>query len=352
MAVEADPDQADRQAARWIARVAQARRRAARQRQAAALDLSLDDTERLTDRIRLTVAAHLRQLVEAIFHDLKHQATRLAVDAGHDAANFWSASAGDIVERLRDAGMLHDAPWVAEIVAQAHQRLIAAALPSEHGGDAPSLLVRLSEAPDRIVAVAARAVLAAADHGGERPSTLTAQTHHALVWAVAAAMRDRDHPAADRALAQAAERVLAARDESEPFGAAALRLAMAIDARPAELPDLLLESLSDRQLGLFVAFLSHALGFGDRDMREIVLEPEGDRLWLALRALDLDRVTIARIGWSLSEADRRRDIEAFADGLDDVMSIAARDAAEALAILKLPAPFRAAIDRFDGTARR
>jgi len=172
------------------------------------------------------------------------------------------------------------------------------------------------------------------------------------VWAVAAAMRAGTIATADRALAQAAERMLDARDESERFGVPALRLAAAIDARASELPDLLLESLSDRQLGLFIAFLAHALGLDDRDIREIVLEPEGDRLWLALRALDLNRATIARIGWALSEADRRRDVEAFADGLDALMAIPAAEAAEALAMLKLPRAFRRAIDRLDGAAPR
>ncbi len=89
-----------------------------------------------------------------------------------------------------------------------------------------------------------------------------------------AALRDGDDPAWDRALAQAVERVLAARDDGERPGLPAMRLAAAIDARSGELPDLLLESLSDRQLGLFVALLTHALGIEHDMVREIVLEPK------------------------------------------------------------------------------
>ena len=354
MAVDPDPYQAD-----LFARVAQARRRASRRQRAAVAELGLDEDARLSDQIRLALVARLNGLIEAIARDLKHQATRLAGDSGHDAADPWPALPSDIVQRLHMAGQLHDARLVEELLAQLRQRLIADVLPTENmGGDGPSLLVRLTEAPDRIVAAAARAVLAAesreqaAAGQGEGHSLLSAETQKRLVWAVAAAMRAGTIATADRALAQAAERMLDARDESERFGVPALRLAAAIDARASELPDLLLESLSDRQLGLFIAFLAHALGLDDRDIREIVLEPEGDRLWLALRALDLNRATIARIGWALSEADRRRDVEAFADGLDALMAIPAAEAAEALAMLKLPRAFRRAIDRLDGAAPR
>lgn len=359
MAVEPDPYQADPPAASLFARVAQARGRAARRHRAAVAELGLDEVARLTDQIRLAVATRLRGLVEAVARDLKHQATRLAADAGHDRADPWPARTSDIIMRLHGVGALHDAALVEELVAQAHQRLIADALPNETmGGDAPSLLVRLTEAPDRIVATAARAVLAAESHAqapagrGEDYAILSAEAQERLIWMVAAAMRAGHHPASDRALAQAAERMRDARDEAACFGASALRLAMAIDARASELPALLLECLSDRQLGLFIALLAHALRLDDRDVREIVLEPEGDRLWLALRALDLNRATIARIGWALSEADRRRDVEGFADGLDAVMAIPASDAAEALALLKLPRAFRTAIDRLDGTLPR
>ncbi|WP_440979686.1 hypothetical protein ACQHGV_05150 [Sphingomonas pseudosanguinis] len=359
MAVEPDPYQADPPAASLFARVAQARSRAARRRQAALVELGLDEAARLSDQIRLAVGTRLRGLVEAVARDLKHQASRLVADAGHDQADAWPATASDIVARLQTAGLLHDPILVDELVAQAQQRLIADSLPSETmGGDAPSLLVRLTEAPDRIVATAARAVLAAEGHAqapaghAEDYAILSHRAQERLIWMVAAAMRADHRPAADRALAQAAERMLHARDEGACFGAPALRLATAIDARPSELPVLLLECLSDRQLGLFIALLAHALRLDDRDVREIVLEPDGDRLWLALRALDLNRATIARIGWAISEADRRRDVERFADGLDAVMAIAATDATEALALLNLPRAFRTAIDRLDGTLPR
>ncbi|WP_433910307.1 hypothetical protein [Sphingomonas yabuuchiae] len=350
MAVEPDPDHASEwHAARLSDRVDAARARAAARRRGAVLDLGLDEDLRLTDQVRFEVTARLHLLVETIARDLLQQAERAMPEGtGH-------AAPGEVIGRLHRAGALADPALVDELVAQARQGLIARALPIESmAGDAPSLLVRLTEAPDRIVAAAARAVLVAEGQAREagEVASLPTRLHDRLVWTVAAALRGGDDPAWDGALAQAVERVLAAQDDGDRPGAAALRLAAAIDARPGELPDLLLESLSDRQLGLFVALLTHALGIDHAMVREIVLEPEGDRLWLALRALDQERPTIARIGLSLCEADRRRDVDGFAEALDAIMAVSAAAARRAIASLTLPAPFRAAIERLEGSERR
>jgi hypothetical protein len=62
-----------------------------------------------------------------------------------------------------------------------------------------------------------------------------------------------------------------------------------------------------------------------------------------LRALEVDRASIARIGLALSEADPRRDIDAFADGLDDIAATPAPDARAALASMLLHPDYRAAM---------
>ena len=74
-----------------------------------------------------------------------------------------------------------------------------------------------------------------------------------------------------------------------------------------------------------------------------MIEPRGERLWPALRAVGLDRPSIARIALSLADADPRRDIEQFADQLDDIAAIDAEAARVALAPLSLPRSFRCAI---------
>lgn len=355
MAVALDPfDAPDWQPARLSERVATARARAAARRQGAVADLRLDDDSRLTDQLRFHVQARLDALVTTTANDLLVQAKRLS-PSGESVPPPLPLS--DVTRRLRHAGVLSDPDLLSELLAQVRQQLLAEALPiGTLTSDAPSLLVRLSEAPDRIVATSARAVLAA--EGRMRTVAidgaaigLPVALRRTLVWSIAAALRHDDDGDFDLALAQAAERVLAAQGDADRPGAAMTRLAEAIDARAVELPDLLLESLSDRQLGLFVALLAHASGIGHEDIREIVLEPEGDRLWLVLRALDLGRAAIARIGLSLAEAESRRDIDAFADALDAILAIPAERARAAIASLGLPQAFRDAIVRLGGTGR-
>ena len=149
--------------------------------------------------------------------------------------------------------------------------------------------------------------------------------------------------ASDQAITDAALRSLSAHDEGDRPEAVATRLAAAIDARPEELASLLVESLGDRRLSLFVAVLALAIGVDFDQARAITLEPEGDRLWLALRAANLDRPTIARIGLALSDADPRRDIEDFADALDAIAAVPVAEARAALASLALHRDFRAAM---------
>jgi hypothetical protein len=179
---------------------------------------------------------------------------------------------------------------------------------------------------------------------------LPAELHHRLVWWVAAALRERaaqdaegNVDALDRALSDAAQRSLAAYDEGDRLEAAAMRFAAAIDAQPGELPELLVESLGDRRIVLFTALLAHAMGVGYPLARDIVLDTDADRLWLAFRALDLTRDTIAKVGYALCEADPRRDLEAFADTLDAIAAIGAIEARNALAPMKLHPDYRAAV---------
>lgn len=187
--------------------------------------------------------------------------------------------------------------------------------------------------------------------GGALAGTdLPAELHHKLVWLVAAALRERHAAMAgdaidtlDRALSEAAHRSLAAHDEGDRVEAAAMRLAAAIDAQPRELPEMLNEALGDRRVALFTALIAHALGLRHEIARELVFDPAGDRLWLALRAIDLPRTAIARIGYALSEADPRRDLESFADALDAIMGIAPDTARAALAPLRLDADYRSAM---------
>jgi hypothetical protein len=94
---------------------------------------------------------------------------------------------------------------------------------------------------------------------------------------------------------------------------------------------------------LFAAVLAHALRIDFYAVRAMTLDSASERLWVALRALDFDRAAVARLGVALSEADPRRDVEAFADQLDMIMAVGADEARAAIAPLALPADYRAAL---------
>ena len=323
-------------------------------------DLFLADEGRLDDRVRARVNDALTRLVEGIATDLRRHAARVLAGSGDTARAEAVLGGRDVIARLTRAGLLRDVDLLDELIARVRMDVIAEALPTAHAApDAPSLLVRLTEVPDTVVAKAASALLmaqnrrqAANGNGTAEPAMLAADVQHRLVWRVAAALRERDDAAADRAIAQAAVRSLAAYDEGDRPEALAMRLAAAIDARPAELGPLLIEALGSRNLQLFAGALAHALGLDQDQLRAMVVEPEGERLWLALRAVALDRSTIAHVALVLSEADPQRDIEGFADRLDAIAAVPADEAASALAPFALDRDFRAAVAALARSERR
>ena len=318
-------------------------------------DVFLHDDARLDEQTRVALARLLNETIGGIESELRRQAARLLA-ARVGTAKAEALLTGDrAAERLTAAGLLRDEALLEGLIAHVRHDLIAAALPVAPNGhaaepDEASLLVRLAAVPDRVVAAAARALLVADSRAGV---TLSAELQHRLTWWVAAAIRPAaDDADTDRAVAEAAVRSLGAHDEGERREAIAMRLASAIDARPDELSPLLLEALGDRRLSLFVAVLAQAAGLDFSQAQALVLEPEGERLWFALRAVQLDRPTIARIALALSDADPRRDIEAFADELDRIAAIDPAEARLALAPETLDPDFRAAIRALARTGRR
>ena len=327
-------------------RAARARSRADARLLGAIDDLFLPDEARLSERTRVALAQLLSRTIGGVETELRRQAARLLAAKGAtakaEALLGGVAQSGGAAERLMAAGLLRDEALIELLLARVQHRAVADALPVAVGAQhEASLLVRLAAVPDRVIAGAARALLVA---DSAETVVLPAALQQRLVWMVAAAIRpaveDFD---ADRAIAEAAWRSLGAHDEAESADAVATRLAVAIDARPEELRPLLLEALGDRRLSLFIAVLAHAAGLDFAHAQALVLEPEGERLWLTLRAGRLDRTTIAQIALSLSDADPRRDIEAFADRLDAIAAVDPVEARLALAPETLAPAFRGAI---------
>jgi hypothetical protein len=329
-------------------------------------DFFLPDAARLDERTRTSLALLLRALIDTVETDIREQGAQLLGSRGESrlAAAILRTEVG-VFERLFDSGLLRDSALMAELMARVRQDAIAVALPMNAPDDPerPSLVNRFVQHPDRALAAGAMAVLVAEsrrragpDVGQMTQTDLPAELHHRLVWWVAAALRERIGdvadgalPVLDRALSDAAQRSLAAYDEGGRLEAAAMRFAAAIDAQPDELPRLLVEALGDRRIVLFIALFAHALGVGYPLARDIVLDSAAERLWLALRALDLGRETIAQIGFALCEADPRRDVERFADRLDSILTITPDDARAAIAPLRLDPDYRAAMLALSGT---
>ncbi len=344
-----------------LARAAAADARADDRLHVAIDDFYLADEARLDDRTRVAMATLLGELVRGIADGLRHHAARLlTAREATTLANALDAESVAVLDRLVGAGLVRDSDLMRELFGRVRQDLLADALPSEapEDPDCASLLPRLAAAADSVVAASAAALLSAESRrrvpslpSQPSPTDLPADLHHRLVWWIAAALREHFFASAgkdgtaelDRALAEAALRSIAAHDEGDRLEAAAPRLAAALDPQANELPGLLVEALADRRLSLFVALLAHALGLDYADAREIVLDPGAERLWLLLRALELDRASIARIGLALSDADPARDIDRFAESLDDIVAIAPDTARQALAPLLLHRDYRAAL---------
>ncbi|MFS0771375.1 DUF2336 domain-containing protein [Sphingomonas sp. 1P08PE] len=335
------------------ARAAAADRRARATVVIAGADLAIGENGRLDEQIRLALGAHCRAAMSAVEVAIRRHTLRLLADQMTAArAEGLLRSADELPARLTAAGLLSDPDLVGEMLARVRQDMLAAALPMAAGGpDEPSLLVRLSLAPDVPVARAAGALLLAEsrrrdqfERGQPDGADLPRSVYDKLVWWVAAAMRGDAHDAArDQALAEAAGRCLSAHEDGERADMLAMRLAGAIDPRPAEIPSLLVEAIGDRRIGFFIALLAHTLDLPFEQSRTLTLEPGGDRLWLALRALKLDQAAIARIGLALGDADPARDVEAFAEALDDIVAILPEEAHAALMPLTLDRRFLAAI---------
>jgi len=321
-------------------------------------DFFLGDDGRLDDRVRAGLTRTLESLVGAIEAAVRAHAARLLIErALPELALAISSGAPTALDRLIAAGLMRDAEVMHDLIGRVRQSVIADALPIEtpDRADQPSLLARLSRHADPLVASAAVALLAAEGRrkapgvaGAGSRVDLPAAIQQRLVWWVAAALREGvaasdDIASLDRALAEAAQRSIFAYDDSNRVEAAASRLAAALDPQSDELTALLVETLGDQRLSLFIALLGHALGLDYGDVRDLVLDPGAERLWVVLRALELDRAAIARIGLALCEADPRRDIEHFADTLEAIIAIDPAQARAAIAPLLLPRDYRAAM---------
>lgn len=368
--MDADPKQGTRAgAAALLARFAAAERRARTRERGLADDLFQPAEHRLDDRSRAATAALIRALADCVVRELRDRAVKTL--RGREEATLaetLAQSGDDPFERLAAAGVLRDETFLATVMERVRLELLTRQLPIEAPEelDRPSILARLVQSNDRVVAHAATALLSAEsqrrsfeDHGTLETTGLPPDQHRRLVWWVAAALRRAVMEVAgdgittvERALSEAAGRSIEGYDADARPEAAALRLAAAIDAREDELPLLLGEALADRRLTLFIALVAHGLKLDLETVGAIVLDADDDRLWILLRALDLPREAMAKAAYALFEADPRRSSEHLPDRLDAAMAIPVDAARAALAPLRLDPDYRAAMQALDAEEAR
>ncbi len=333
-----------------VARATAARARAPARLADETRDLFLPEDARLDDRLRAALNARLRAVVGGVERELRLSAARRLTGMGaRESAEALLARVDTVLRRLRHIPLLHDPVVMADLLGATRLALLARHLPpgASAGADRPSLVVRLAECPEPDVARAAGELLALTNEADEAelPEALRAK----LPWWVAAALREElgDEARADHALADAAVALIADGRDKSSTDVAAMRLAEMIAARPDELAGLLVETLRDRRPALFVALLAVAAGLSFEEARDIVTDPDGARLWLLLRAQGLDRPVIARVGVALAAADGTRDLERFAEQIDEVMAVPSEVAAASFAPLALPSEYRRALDALE-----
>lgn len=323
----------------------------ARARVAAAMaDLALLEGLRLTDRQRTTVSQLLAKLVGDIEDELRSAIVQAfaAPDEEPLRAALSSATVPIALPVLGAGGALGDPALFALLLRRAEEHRLASSGPER------PLLTDLAGDADAATAAAAVSLLIA--HGRRLDAfrepllaggDLPAEVAHGIVWTVAAALRSyliARHgvapAAADAAVTGAAAAFLARYDEGAGVDALARRLALRLQELGRLDDPLLLRTVEEGALPLFLAGLSLRTGLDVPGLWEILLDAGGRGAAAALRAAEMGRQAAASI--LLHLAGREDAIAAQLDLFDTLDAEAARSL---LLLWRLDPVYRAAVAR-------
>jgi uncharacterized protein (DUF2336 family) len=279
---------------------------AARERFAvAATDLLLPDQARLTEWQRLTAAALLTRLVRGLEDELRfrlaarfesHEALHAALSSAHVAI------ALPILERaqvLRDAELSN--VLVRRVEEHRYWKAHAPAL-----GDEDLLFELVRDADDEVAAEAMELVIARSRRFDrfQEPVMgaveLPAELQHKLVWMVAAALRHyvvQQHQVAavDVAIEETASALIAGHDEGGTLEARAVRLASRLHSAGRLDGALLVRSLAEGLLPLFLAGVGTLCALDYAAAWEVLADPRGRGPAILLRAAGVEREPAAEI---------------------------------------------------------
>jgi hypothetical protein len=323
----------------------------ARARVAAAMaDLALPEALRLSDRQRITVSHLLRRLVGDIEDELRSAlAAHFAADEDEPLrAALSSASLAIAIPVLEGGGALADPALFALLLRRAEEHRLTRAAPERR------LLTELAGDSDEAVAAAAVSLLIAdsrrldAFHeplmaGGDLP----AEVAHGLAWTVAAALRTyliARHQvapaAADAAVTAAASAWLGRYDEGAGADPLARRLALRLEERGRLDDHLLVRSVSEGALPLFLAGLSLRSGLDLPALWELLPDAEGRGPSILLRAAQVGREAAASILLHLAGRE-----EAVAAQLDLYDALDSAEARRHVLLWRLDPAYRSAVAR-------
>lgn len=313
----------------------------------ATIDLSLDDADRISDRVRASVATMRDGVLSGIERTMRSTLLPRFADAHEIGASLSSPSVALALPLLEAAGTLAHPPFVAVLLRRAEESVMARRILAASDGSGLPV-----DDVDPEIAEAATTLLVAQARGTDRfgePALLfddlPAELAAWAVWQVAAALGHYlcEHHHVDAAYADASMIAVAAtllrdHDEGRGLRAGAARLAAKL-AAAGRLDGALLETLvRGGEVAAFAAALAAAVALPEEDTGHLVLDPTDGRLATALRAADIPRDAAAAILLHLIPPGGDSAVEiAFFDAGDPL------EAAAALLPLAMPADYRAAV---------
>ncbi|HEX8622900.1 MAG TPA: DUF2336 domain-containing protein [Allosphingosinicella sp.] len=316
---------------------------------AAMADLALPETLRLSDRQRLTVLHLLRRLVGDVEDELRSAlAAQFSADEDEALRAALSSASLAIAMPVLEGGALADPGLYALLLRRAEEHRLARAAAERR------LLTDLAGDSDEEVAAAAVSLLIADSRrldAFQEPllanGDLPAEIAHGLAWAVAAALRTyliARHgvapAAADQAVTAAASAWLRRYDEGAGADALARRLALRLDERGRLDDSLLVRSVADGALPLFLAGLSIRTGLDLQALWELLPDSAGRGAAIVLRAAQVGREAAASILLGLAGRE-----EAVAAQLDLYDSLDPAEAHGRVLLWRLDPAYRGAVAR-------
>jgi hypothetical protein len=295
----------------------------ARERLSVALaDLALPTSLRLTEWQRGTVSSLLTGLVRSIEDELRSELSVHFAGEGSEGIHAALTSAhvaisAPIIER---SDIAWDPALIDMLIRRAEEERLHKAAAGENG-----LLVELAGDEREEIAGEAMALLIA--QGGRRDQfqeplmargELGAELQHALVWLIAAALRQYltvlhrvDSFAADSAIAAATGKLLASYDEGRRPDAMASRLVRRLQQSGRLDDGFIARTIIEGSLPLFLASLALRTGLDQDAVWEVLSAPAGRGPALLLRAAGIRRGEAGAILLALDEVAAEFQLDLF-----------------------------------------